>query len=956
MLLSLTSIQSIFRLSLLCLLVALPVASHATEADTFLANTEWTPAPDGTPAAGWRIGAQGQKVSIDENDLPPHASRCLRVDIQETRSGWGEVTQSVNGLRPGVGYRLSGWVKSSLPRLGLLQVKLYNDGQELRRISSTRCTTDWSLIEQEFYVDGADKVEVLCRWTQDKPETVDQSIWFAGLKLVELDPPQLVDAEVVATFHSLGVTANYEGGAGPKHVCRVRYRAQGQTEWRSAMDLIPYAPDKQFRGSLLTLESDRIYEIECSLAVRGANEPLSIVKTAGRTWSETTPIAEVRPLPTTSEQPLEIRSQGRPDGWILFRPANGQTATIDVGQATDHAVVIDEASYVILENVVLRGGRNDCVRLSKSNHIYVRRCDIAGWGDPGERREGLEQGLYVDARGRVINYQAGVRVASGCSQVVVEDNFIHHPRGTANSWGYGHPAGPQGVILDRTGGNNVVRNNDLIGCEEHWWNDAVESIRNSDPDGGPYRDTDLYGNVLAFSNDDGTELDGGQINVRYWNNWIDKALCGVSCAPNRRGPSYVFRNLIVLTGEERFRTGAGFKMGGNRFPDPGLSLLLHNTVYTDGYGLTAGHYGAEPTPIVTRNNVFCGPTPGRGAIRYRSPDDGDFDYDLLPLNGLQVAAPQRTENALFGEPQFLDPAARDFRQAKGSLGIDAAVILPGVNDQFGGDGPDLGAFEADHSEPVFPRRDHSFTVLPQRVEFEHIPGDPATAPAFQIHLTREVGTSWTAHPSSPWLRCEPESALVGDAPQAVRVTLVGDSLPLRLHRGAITFRTDTGLHRTVMVDARVYPSDYVALSFEAESGEVSDGMRRISDSEALGGFYLDTTEGVSGKVVLEFEVPVDGTYHVLGRTCVPGPPEDAARQDSFELTMDDGNRLRWDIPNQAPGRWVWNLAAAEYGGGGRHTFQLTAGKHTLTIYSRERLARLDRLVITNAPYTTPPMR
>lgn len=551
--------------------------------------------------------------------------------------------------------------------------------------------------------------------------------------------------------------------------------------------------------------------------------------------------------------------------------------------------------------------------------------------------------------------EAGVRVSSGCTQVVVEDNFIHHPRGTANSWRYGHPAGPQGVILEKTGGNNVVRNNDMIGAEEHWWNDAIESIRNSDPEGGPYRDTDIYGNVLAFSNDDSTELDGGQINVRYWNNWIDKALCGVSCAPNRRGPSYVFRNLIVLTGDEHFHTGAGFKMGGDRYPDPGLSLLLHNTVFTDRFGLTAGHYGKEPTPIRTRNNLFMGPRPGCGAIRYRHKEGGDFDYDLLPPGGLQIEAEERETHSLFVEPFVCDAVVADFRLQEHSPAIDAGTRLAGLNDSFSGKGPDLGAVESGpDASPVFPARDHSFTAMPLRAEFEFQVGMPAVAAEFRLHVPPGIGARWTAHPSSPWLRCLPASGIASDRPQVVRATLADGPRPLRLHRGAITFRTDTSLNRTVMVDARVYPTRYVALPFEAEAGEVTGDMRRITDPVASGGVFLDTPEDGSGKVVFSFEVPADDTYYIAGRTCVPGPPENAPRQDSFEIAMNDGNQLRWDIPNEAPNRWVWSLAAGQGSGDARHAFRLPAGKHTLTIFSRERLARIDRLVIANAPYISRP--
>lgn len=378
--------------------------------EPLLQNAAWEPGEDKTLPAGWRIGAQGQDVRLDQRDVPPGSARSLRIDIREVRQNWGEVTQSVRGLKPGASYRLSGTVKSSADRLGLLQVKLYKDDRELRRISSVRSSTKWSRIEQEFSIDQADKVEILCRWTQDKPESVGQTVWFAGLELVELGPPRLVAAESVGTFHSLGLTATYEGGANHNHLCRVRYRSEGETAWRSGMDLVLYPPDNQYRGSLSLLEPGHRYEVECELLASGQSEPLSTVVTWGRTWSERIPIAEVRRLPKESDQPLVIRTQGRPDGWILYAPAEDASSTIDVGQTADHAVVVEDAAYVVFENVILRGGRKDCVRLAKSHRVCIRRCDIAGWGDPGERREGLEYGLYVDARGwrpRIVGLHSG---------------------------------------------------------------------------------------------------------------------------------------------------------------------------------------------------------------------------------------------------------------------------------------------------------------------------------------------------------------------------------------------------------------------------------------------------------------------------------------------------------------------------------------------------------------------
>ncbi|MGD8240661.1 MAG: hypothetical protein PVH68_19070 [Armatimonadota bacterium] len=52
-------------------------------------------------------------------------------------------------------------------------------------------------------------------------------------------------------------------------------------------------------------------------------------------------------------------------------------------------------------------------------------------------------------------------------------------------------------------------------------------------------------------------------------------------------------------------------------------------------------------------------------------------------------------------------------------------------------------------------------------------------------------------------------------------------------------------------------------------------------------------------------------------------------------------------------RWTWVLLNArdeEY----PCRFSLSRGRHTLTISSRERLARLDRLVVTSSPYAEDP--
>ncbi|MFW6163807.1 MAG: hypothetical protein ACODAJ_13640, partial [Planctomycetota bacterium] len=534
------------------------------------------------------------------------------------------------------------------------------------------------------------------------------------------------------------------------------------------------------------------------------------------------------------------------------------------------------------------------------------------------------------------------------------------------SWAYGHPAGPQGIILASTGGNNVVRYNDLIGSETHWWNDAIESSRNRNVTGGPYRDTDIYGNVLAFCNDDGVELDGGQINVRCWGNWIDKALCGVSCAPNRRGPSYVVGNLMTLTGEERGVTGAGFKMGGDRFPDPGLSLLLHNTVYTTGAGLTSGHYGKGPTPMRTRNNVFFGPSPGRGRIRYRHRRGGDFDYDLLPPGGVYGMSPVPEEweaHGVVGRPDVRDEAARDFRLAEGSPGIDAGLRLPGLNDGFAGDGPDLGAFERGRDpSPLFPERPSGLSALPLRVA---VTGDAGGT--IRLRVPAEAGSRWSAHSNSEWLCCSPSSGQASDGEQFVRVALAPAQPEVRLHRGAVTFRTDRGFCRTVTVDVKVYPEPLVYVGVEAEAGAIEGEMEVVADPSASGGRYVHTPEIVEkrpdgeterrakeGAVTFRLTVPRDGDYYLLGRCMVPPPRDLAGVHDSFYVTVDGGERHLWCLYGKARGAWEWVLANSRETETYPLRLHLRQGAHTVVVASREPLTRLDRLILTPSPYPEAP--
>ncbi|MGQ9715329.1 MAG: PPC domain-containing protein, partial [Anaerolineae bacterium] len=107
------------------------------------------------------------------------------------------------------------------------------------------------------------------------------------------------------------------------------------------------------------------------------------------------------------------------------------------------------------------------------------------------------------------------------------------------------------------------------------------------------------------------------------------------------------------------------------------------------------------------------------------------------------------------------------------------------------------------------------------------------------------------------------------------------------------------------------------------------------DASACQFVYSSVRE--EGLAILEFSVPVTGTYHILAR----GWGADW-QHNSFRWMLDNGEPRYWEI--ELPGKWVWKeLDAPELG----------PGVHTLRFWGREPEARLDRVEISSGASHTP---
>jgi hypothetical protein len=210
------------------------------------------------------------------------------------------------------------------------------------------------------------------------------------------------------------------------------------------------------------------------------------------------------------------------------------------------------------------------------------------------------------------------------------------------------------------------------------------------------------------------ETDGRCSNVRIWGNTFHDVLDGISLAPVYDGPVYAIRNLIYRTGAgNNDYSGSAFKFNSG-YNQSGPMYLFHNTgdaFLTDplSSGLDIKSPGSW-TMITSRNNIWSGTDYSISNANPVQPIDLDYDnqYTTLPgelawwsnlddrhlntLLELQAATGQELHglNAL---PGFADATSGDYTLTDSSELVDEGLIIPGINDDYLGSAPDIGAFE-----------------------------------------------------------------------------------------------------------------------------------------------------------------------------------------------------------------------------------------------------------------------
>jgi hypothetical protein len=502
--------------------------------------------------------------------------------------------------------------------------------------------------------------------------------------------------------------------------CRIRYKEADGEEWREGLGLVYNTLDGEYRGSIVGLQPDAAYLVELS---NNSNE----IRMDFITRSDQFPIGKITYLPAgESDIPIEINESGTPEAYHLVTAPSGAKSVLNLKNVSSYGIDIN-ADYVIVRGVEIRSPALSGIIIRKNRHdVIIEQCHISFWGRMGGPKTfgNLEGG-----------YDSGIIGEYGTGNLTIQRNLIEDPRGASNDWQTGHPDGPIGISVLESSGGNVIRYNDIVSSEDHGYNDGIGGGRNFSLTGNMFRDSDIYGNIIRNVWDDAIECEGGNMNVRIWGNYMHKFFNGIATASTARGPLYIFRNVSgeSRAGHQNNMGGAFIKTGGKHETEDGRRFIFHNTILQPNGVLNAFTSHVNPN-CITRNNIFD--VPGRLATDREEEPLSDYDYDYFSgdtrgrtakeEHGIRfTSTPAGTR--LFRSSYCLEYYPRstvvsikwgkipyEFGDRTVTLTdpvewirnplIDSGVLLPGFNDNFKGEGPDLGAFEVGSPPLRFGRR------------------------------------------------------------------------------------------------------------------------------------------------------------------------------------------------------------------------------------------------------------
>ena len=676
-------------------------------------------------------------------------------------------------------------------------------------------------------------------WVKITPEKRNGIVTVTDLEVFNPTGDGKAVLEVTPSYVSAGYEiANLKSGKADQFKAKAFYREKGGVFCEA------YAPDfppleHKARGVLVNLKENTEYELKLEINDNGKKSTLTRVF---RTLGAKFPVAKTVVLtPEMVKKGLVIKQSGSAKGYIRYTAKPG---TVLNSNGVD-AIKIQNVSYIIIDGLTLRGGQENSIRVRNSKNIVIRNCDIAKYGRIGVQN--TRRGGEYYYKKKVLNSDAGIWMQN-VKNILIENNFIHDPNGFTNPWFYSHPTGPKAINAGMIE-NATVRFNDFIGGDIHRWNDAVEGMDNSGTTGGFFRNAEIYGNLFALSNDDGIELEGGEINCRFFCNRIESTLCGVSSGSCARGPSYIFNNLIWRGGDVNGMHFNAFK-NGHGIWNSGKIHFFNNTAVGYRHGtnaLSADTYRPRLDKMVNYNNIYAlKNTFGSPNGLYKIANCvGNYNLLFNP-EGADLAMMRkqfnREHNGVEGNPQFRDIALGDFNLKTGSPALGQGVSIPNFMPQKK---VDIGAFQSGKST-ILPLRPLAFAADRAIIDFKT--GFSAAQSVVLSTKCPEAEIPFVIAKTieADWLEVTPAKGVITkDKPVTLKVKIDPSKFTAaRINRTVFLVRTSDGVSRPVSVEADTR-NDQALLKANRKNVLFSD----VKNSKKATEF--------------SFDVPEDGYYYVM---------------------------------------------------------------------------------------------
>jgi hypothetical protein len=346
----------------------------------------------------------------------------------------------------------------------------------------------------------------------------------------------------------------------------------------------------------------------------------------------------------------------------------------------NHAFDISSRDWIWIEGFEMQfyGTGSGCgVCTKNASHIVIRRNKI----------HNMQNGIYVYWNG----------APSQGNDVRIEYNEIYDPPVNEWPWKAVKATSMEGTAIVLAGHiGAIVRENEI----HHFFN-GIYTGSSADLENPEIAfDTDIYNNYIHHISDDALEPEGACINHRFRNNKIDNTLIGMSLAPVTQGPTWVLRSVFANY------TGSSIKW--DRKSD-GVVLIYHNTSWTNQKDLNAMSMISPTYNTTMRNNIFQG-----NGYSFEEPFTGsrghDWNYDnwyttrtsgahfvweKTPYNTMAnlCSATGLECNGYEDAPGLTDTTNGDFTLLPSSPNINRGVVIPGINSDFAGSAPDIGAYE-----------------------------------------------------------------------------------------------------------------------------------------------------------------------------------------------------------------------------------------------------------------------